>query len=117
MLSIKGQFKHAVIIAMCSCSFSVVYADTGKIEIINPADGAKLNVNEEQYLDYDVTLGERGNHIHVWVDGDKGPAVRSLKGSYELPKLSPGKHAIIVKVVDAGHIPTGPEKSVFIEAK
>ena len=66
---------------------------------------------------WNTKLGAGDNHFHVWVDGERGGPVRDLKGSYMLPKMTPGKHAIIVKIVDKAHVPTGPEKSVFVKVE
>jgi hypothetical protein len=93
------------------------YAESGIIKILSPKDGSDLYIDKANKLDYEVKLGPGDDHFHVWVDGEKGPAQRELKGSYALPKMAPGKHAIIVKIVDKGHVPTGPEKTVFITAE
>jgi len=92
-------------------------ASSGSAEILSPADGATLSVSQKNTVEYKVALGKRGNHLHIWVDGEKGPSQKSLHGNYTLPKLTPGKHAIILKVVDKGHVPTGPEKSIFVSAE
>ncbi|MDH5217313.1 MAG: hypothetical protein OEX19_06445 [Gammaproteobacteria bacterium] len=96
---------------------NTVMANTGSAKILSPSDGATLYIDKNNTVDYQVELGKKGNHLHVWVDGEKGPAQRSLKGSYTLPKLSPGKHAIILKVVDKGHVPTGPVQAIFVNAE
>ncbi len=101
-----------------SLSVSAVADDmamaTGTVTIMSPADGAMLSSNGENKLDYAITLGKGDDHFHVWVDEEKSPAQRDLKGSYVLPKLTPGKHAITIKVVDKGHVPTGPEQTVSV---
>ena len=103
--------------AACVLSLAVsinAFAQGGSIKIIAPKDGSDLYTNKENKLDYEVKLGPGDDHFHVWVDGEKGPAQRELNGSYMLPKMAAGKHAIIVKIVDKGHVPTGPEQSVFV---
>jgi len=89
-------------------------ASTGSVTIMTPRDGAMLPATGENELAYSIKLGQGDDHFHVWVDGEKGPAQRDLEGRYVLPKMAPGKHAIIVKVVDKGHVPTGPQQSVFV---
>lgn len=103
------------------CASLVVEADyesenasVGAVTIMAPRDGAMLPATGENKLAYSIKLGQGDDHFHVWVDGEKGPAQRDLKGDYVLPKMAPGKHAIIVKVVDKGHVPTGPQQSVFV---
>ncbi len=87
------------------------------IKILSPKDHAQLDAGEAYPLEYEVVPGPGGDHFHVWVDGERGPGVHTLKGTYTLPKLSPGEHVITIKVVDKGHVPTGPEQSIHVTAK
>jgi hypothetical protein len=89
----------------------------GSVAIMSPKDGATLSSMAENKLDYEIKLGAGDDHFHVWIDGERGGPVRDLKGSLVLPKMTPGKHAIIVKIVDKAHVPTGPEKSVFVKVE
>lgn len=88
-----------------------------KIQILSPADHAELDAGESYALEYSVTLGPRDDHFHVWVDGDRSPGIHDLKGSYRLPKLAPGPHTITLKLVDKGHVPTGPERTIHVTSK
>jgi hypothetical protein len=87
------------------------------IKILSPSDGAQLDAGEAYPLQYEVALGPGDDHFHVWVDGDRSPGIHDLKGTYSLPKLSPGDHVITIKLVDKGHVPTGPQKSIKIHVK
>ena len=87
------------------------------IKILTPADGAQLDPGEPYPLQYEVVLGPGDDHFHVWVDGDRSPGIHDLKGTYALPNLSPGEHVITIKLVDKGHVPTGPEKSIKVHVK
>jgi len=89
----------------------------GGIMITSPKDGATLSAMGENKMEYAINLGAGDDHFHVWVDGEKSGPQRELKGSYMLPKMTPGKHAIIVKIVDKAHVPTGIEKSVFVKVE
>lgn len=89
----------------------------GKVMISSPKDGSTVSASNENKMEYEITLGAGDDHFHVWVDGEKSPPQRSLKGSLVLPKMSPGKHAIIVKVVDKAHVATGPQQSIFVKAE
>jgi len=103
--------------AVIVCSSFTANADMGSVKIISPADGAQFDANEEYPMTYEIVLGSGGDHFHVWVDEMKSPAQHSTKGTYTLPKFSPGKHVINVKVVDKAHVPTGPEATINITAK
>ena len=85
-----------------------------EVSILSPKDGATLKANAENQVEYKFAKTGRTDHLHIWVNGDKGPALRSVNGAYTLPQMSPGKYAIIAKAVDKGHVPTGPEKSIFV---
>ncbi len=88
------------------------------VKITSPTDGSTLDANEEYPLEYEVVLrGANDDHFHVWVDGKRGGPVHALKGNYTLPALAPGEHVIAIKVVDKGHIPTGPEQPIKVFAK
>jgi hypothetical protein len=92
-------------------------AATPSLKILTPADGAQLDAGEPYPLQYEIALGSGDDHFHVWVDGDRSPGIHDLKGTYTLPKLSPGDHVITLKLVDKGHVPTGPETSIKVHVK
>jgi hypothetical protein len=94
-------------------------ADAGaaSIRILSPADHAQLDAGEAYPLEYEVVPGPGGDHFHVWVDSERGPGVHSAKGTYTLPKMAAGEHVITIKVVDKGHVPTGPQKSIKVLVK
>jgi hypothetical protein len=87
------------------------------IKILAPENGAQLDPGESYPLLYEIALGPGDDHFHVWVDGDRSPGIHDLKGTYTLPKLSPGEHVITIKLVDKGHVPTGPEKTIKVQVK
>jgi hypothetical protein len=87
------------------------------IKILTPENGAQLDPGESYPLLYEVALGPGDDHFHVWVDGDRSPGIHDLKGTYTLPKLSPGEHVITIKLVDKEHVPTGPEKTIKVQVK
>jgi len=89
-------------------------AKGASIQILKPADHADLDSDESYPLDYQVVLGSGSDHFHVWVDADRSPGIHDLKGTYMLPKMTPGKHVITLKLVDKGHVPTGPQKSITV---
>jgi len=86
------------------------------ITILSPTDGAHLDAGEEYPLTYEVKPGKGGDHFHVWVDDKRGPGIHDNKGTYTLPKLTPGEHVIYIGVVDKSHVPTGPKKSIIVVA-
>src|SRR5947208_9858061 len=87
------------------------------IQILKPADQAQLDAGEPYPLEYQITLGPGDDHFHVWVDAERSPGIHDLKGTYMLPKMTPGVHVITLKLVDKGHVPTGPQKSIQVKVK
>ncbi len=97
---------------------SAAATSVSSVKIFSPADGSQLDAGEEYSLDYAVELkGSQDDHFHVWIDGKRGGPVHALKGSYTLPSLSLGEHEIAIKIVDKGHVPTGPQQSIRVTAK
>jgi hypothetical protein len=98
-----------------------VFADDkpagASLKILKPADQAQLDSGESYPLDYEITLGPGDDHFHVWVDAERSPGIHDLKGTYMLPKMTPGVHVITLKLVDKGHVPTGPQKSIQVKVK
>src|SRR6476659_10496157 len=64
------------------------------IQILKPADHTNLDSDEAYPLDYQVALGQGADHFHVWVAADRSPGIPDLKGTYMLPKMTPGQHVI-----------------------
>ena len=92
-------------------------ADPARIEILSPKDHEHLEADETYQLEYQVDPGPGGDHFHVWVDDERGPGIHDRKGKYTLPKMTPGEHIITVKVVDKGHVPTGPQQSIHVHVE
>jgi hypothetical protein len=95
---------------------SIASVPGANIKIVSPANNAKIDADEEYPLVYEVTPGKGGDHFHIWVDGNRSPGLHDVKGTYTLPKLSPGEHIISLRVVTKDHIATGPEKSIKVIA-
>src|SRR3972149_11867853 len=88
-----------------------------KIDIVSPVDGAKLDVMEQNKLDYSITPGGGGDHIHLYVDGKEAALLRQMKGSYTLESLAPGNHEICIKIVNKNHTPIGVERCIKVTAE
>ena len=105
-----------LLLALAASAFAAApsAAKGASIQILKPADHADLDSDEAYPLDYQVALGPGDDHFHVWVDADRSPGIHDLKGTYMLPKMTPGQHVITLKLVDKGHNPTGPQKSITV---
>ncbi|HSM98431.1 MAG TPA: hypothetical protein VLS47_05395 [Gallionella sp.] len=108
-------------LALTALASPVMAADAaGSITISAPADGAVLQSGSGNKLAFNVHLSPTGNHVHIYVD-EQSPIVfrdvGSCPCSIELPKLSPGKHSIVVKEATSGHAMTGVQSSVTATVK
>ena len=118
-MKIKRLTNCLIVALILATSIAAIAADSMKasVKILSPANNAQIDAGEEYSLKYEVVPGPGGDHFHVWVDNDRGPGVHDSKGTYMLPKMSAGTHIITIKVVDKGHVPTGPQQSITVVAK
>ncbi|MGC2165221.1 MAG: hypothetical protein WA632_04320 [Gallionella sp.] len=84
------------------------------VEISAPADGAKLSAMRQHIVEYNVTKGNGGDHIHLYVDGDEAALLRQTKGSYAIEYLAPGNHEICIKLVNKNHTPIGVQRCIKV---
>lgn len=95
------------------------FAEDGKasVTILSPKEGAVLPSSEDVIIEYEMTPGPKGDHVHFYVDGGNAGLLRQKKGSFNMTKLKLGKHVLTVKLVNAGHVPIGVETSVNVTVK
>lgn len=86
----------------------------GFVTILSPEDGAGLPFARAVVVKYKMSKGERGNHVHFYVDGENIGMTRVKKGSFDLGKLAQGKRKISMKLVNSSHAPIGVEVSVVV---
>ncbi len=118
MKQLNSLFIGFALLALAS---PVLAADSaGSITITSPVNDAVLQSATGNKLEFNVHLSPNGNHVHVYVD-DQDPIVfRDVSHcpcSIALPKLSSGKHTIVVKEATSGHAMTGMQSSVTATVK
>jgi hypothetical protein len=89
-------------------------AGASKVDISEPADGAKIDAKAQIKLGYDITLGGDGDHAHLYVDDRRIAMLRRMKGSYMIFPLDPGIREICIKVVNSNHTPIGVNRCVKV---
>jgi len=104
-------------LAVCVLAASAALAAEPHVRIGSPADGATLDAMEQNRLAYEVEPGPRGDHVHVYVDGEEVGILRQLKGSYTLETLAPGERELCVKVVNKAHTPIGVQDCVKVRVE
>jgi len=93
-------------------------AGAGAVTILEPADGAQVQVPFTIKLKSDVELGptDKGvHHVHVFFDGDDSEYEVVEADTYEVKSLSPGKHVVNVSLRNADHSAAGSEAQVEVE--
>ena len=105
---------------VASTSPALAADSAGSITILSPAKDAVLQSGTGNKLEFKNQLSPTGNHVHIYVD-DQDPIVfRDVSHcpcSVNLPKLSAGKHTIVVKEATSGHAMTGVQSSVTATVK
>lgn len=107
------HFQRRVLLCLLAFS-SALLAGENSIIIHSPAPGATLDAMAENSIDYEVTRGPNGDHIHLYVDGKEEAVLRHLKAKYALPTLTAGEHNLCIKMVNKAHTPIGVERCIKV---
>jgi len=92
-------------------------AADGSVIISSPKEGATLDAMSENSITYAIVPGPKGDHSHLYVDGEEVGILRKLKGSYKLPTLAPGERTLCIKVVNKNHTPIGVEQCIKVRVE
>lgn len=107
----------ALSLAACGQQAVDAPAAAANVEIISPAEGARLSVKADNKVDYNITLGSEGDHAHIYVDDRRIGMLRNMRGSHSIDYLDPGKREICIKIVSSNHTPIGVGRCVTIMAE
>ena len=97
-----------------ACQIPLALAADGSVAISSPKEGEKFSPKSDIELVYDISLGDKGDHTHLYVDEKEILTLRNLKGSHALGTLPAGKHDICIKMVNKAHTPIGPQQCVSV---
>jgi hypothetical protein len=75
-------------------------AEGASVKIVSPKDGQVVKGGAVP-LEFKLTKGKRGNHVHAYVDGELMGMFMSETGT--LTGIQPGKHTLELRVVVADH--------------
>jgi hypothetical protein len=75
-------------------------AEGASVKIISPKADAVLK-GDKVPLEFKLTKGKRGAHVHAYVDGEMMGMFESEKGT--LNGIKPGKHTLELRVATADH--------------
>jgi hypothetical protein len=75
-------------------------AEGASVKIVSPTAGQVIK-GDKVPLQFKLTKGKRGEHVHVYVDGEMMGMFKTEKGT--LNGLKPGQHTLELRVVTADH--------------
>jgi hypothetical protein len=75
-------------------------AEGASVKIISPTAGQVIK-GDKVPLQFKLTKGKRGEHVHAYVDGEMMGMFKTEKGT--LNGLKPGQHTLELRVATADH--------------
>ena len=75
-------------------------AEGASVKIVSPKNGQVIN-GDTVPLEFKMTKGKRGEHVHAYVDGEMMGMFKSTKGT--LTGIKPGKHTLELRVATPDH--------------
>ena len=76
-------------------------ADGASVKIVTPKNGQEFK-GDQVPLQFKLNKGNRGDHVHAYVDGELMGMFSSEKGT--LTGIKPGKHTLELRVVTNDHM-------------
>lgn len=104
------KLKSLAVLLAVGCYSSSVFAEPASVSISSPLDGVKLDPKVRCRVYYEVKLGSKGDHAHLYLDNKQVGELRRIKDSYTLNSLALGEHEICVKIVNKSHKPIGVQQ-------
>ncbi|HEY1268101.1 MAG TPA: hypothetical protein VGH16_12675 [Candidatus Binatia bacterium] len=75
-------------------------AEGASVKIVTPKNGQEFK-GDQIPLEFKLTKGKRGDHVHAYVDGELMGMFSGEKGT--LTGIKPGKHELELRVVTTDH--------------
>jgi hypothetical protein len=75
-------------------------AQGASVKIISPKPGEVIK-GDSVPLEFKMTKGKIGEHVHAYVDGEMAGMFKSAKGT--LTGIKPGKHTLELRVATSDH--------------
>jgi hypothetical protein len=94
----------------------VFAAGEGSIMIHSPKDMAKIDASKKITIEYHGDAGKSGDHLHLYVNGERKALLRTFKGNVEVGPLPMGKNKICLEINTKMHVPTGAQYCVYVHA-
>jgi len=87
------------------------------IQILSPADGSQFSGDADVVVEVEVanfTLGEEGNHWHIYIDGASWGMVTGQATSQVLRGIDSGEHELAVYLAGGDHIELAEGDAIMI---
>jgi hypothetical protein len=75
-------------------------AEGASVKILSPKEGQSFK-GDQVPLQYKLTKGKRGEHVHAYVDGELMGMFKSERGT--ITGIKPGQHTLELRVVAKDH--------------
>lgn len=75
-------------------------ADGASVKIVSPKEGQVI-AGDKVPLEFKMTKGKRGEHVHAYVDNEMMGMFKSAKGT--LTGIKPGHHILELRVATSDH--------------
>jgi hypothetical protein len=75
-------------------------AEGASVKIVSPKEGQVIS-GDKVPLEFKLTKGKRGAHVHAYVDGEMMGMFASQKGT--LNGIKPGRHTLELRVATSDH--------------
>ena len=75
-------------------------AEGASVKIVSPKEGQVIS-GDKVPLEFKLTKGKRGTHVHAYIDGAMMGMFEGEKGT--LNGIKPGRHTLELRVVTADH--------------
>jgi Penicillin-Binding Protein C-terminus Family len=98
--SMKGMEMPMKHMEKMSPESSLQPAEGASVKIVSPTNGQVIN-GDTVPLEFKMTKGKRGEHVHAYVDGELMGMFKSAKGT--LTGIKPGKHTLELRVATSDH--------------
>lgn len=94
---------------------ATVARPTSSIEILLPADGAKLLLNPFISMRYSALLEGDDSHIYIFLDNKKIQRMGKSSTEYTFERLTLGAHELCVKVAYKDNSLTGQQRCIHVK--
>ncbi len=110
--SVTASLISAAFLSLGFVTSPAFAADKTSVRITAPKSGS--TVHNPVMIHYILHKGPKGDHVHLFIDGQFSEPSHQNPIKIKLPK---GKHTLTLKVATAGHKILGPKSKVTVNVE